>query len=53
MPRKTKAQKKLEETIKQENKRWNAFNRYRWPKGGTNKWTSCNGNWRVFLWKAI
>ena len=28
MPRKTKEQKKLEETVKQENKRWNAFNTY-------------------------
>ena len=28
MPKKTKGQKKLEETVKQENKRWNAFNTY-------------------------
>ena len=28
MPKKTKEQKKLEETVKQENKRWNAINTY-------------------------
>ena len=28
MPKKKKGQKKLEETVKQENKRWNAFNTY-------------------------
>lgn len=28
MPKKTKEQNKLEETVKQENKRWNAFNTY-------------------------